>query len=68
MAQQGRKMLFCIKCGEEYNPKRATLGYRTCLDCGSPKIKFPVIPVTKSNYIVGTVADLQYSYAAKGPR
>ena len=24
----------CIECGEEYNPKRAELGYRTCLDCG----------------------------------
>ena len=68
MAQQGRKMPFCIKCGQDYNPKRAILGYRTCLDCGSPKIKFPVIPVTKSNYIVGTIADLQHSYAAKGPR
>lgn len=61
-------MPFCTKCGDEYNQKRATLGYRTCLDCGSPKINFPVIPVTKSNYIVGTVADLKHSYAAKGPR
>jgi len=24
----------CIECGEEYNPKRAELGYKTCLDCG----------------------------------
>ena len=24
----------CIECGEDYNPKRAELGYRTCLDCG----------------------------------
>ena len=24
----------CIECGEEYNPKRAALGYKTCLDCG----------------------------------
>ena len=24
----------CIECGEDYNPKRAELGYRTCLGCG----------------------------------
>lgn len=24
----------CIKCHEEYNPRRLELGYRTCLDCG----------------------------------
>ena len=24
----------CIECQEEYNPKRAAIGYRTCLDCG----------------------------------
>ena len=24
----------CIECGEDYNPKRAEIGYRTCLDCG----------------------------------
>jgi hypothetical protein len=26
---------FCIKCGDEYNPKRRKLGYNICLDCGS---------------------------------
>jgi ferredoxin-like protein FixX len=25
---------FCIVCGEEFNIKRALLGYRTCLECG----------------------------------
>ena len=25
----------CVKCGEEYSPKRAALGYSTCLSCGS---------------------------------
>jgi len=24
----------CIKCHEEYNPRRLDLGYLTCLDCG----------------------------------
>jgi len=24
----------CRECGEEYNPKRAALGYATCLSCG----------------------------------
>ncbi len=24
----------CIKCGEEFNPKRLQLGYQTCLSCG----------------------------------
>ena len=24
----------CIKCGEEFNPKRLQLGYKTCLSCG----------------------------------
>ena len=61
-------MANCIKCGHGYNPKRATLGYRTCLDCGSPKIKLPVVPVNKSNYVVGTMQDLKESYNNKGFR
>lgn len=61
-------MPFCIKCGDDYNPKRLALGYRTCLDCGSPAFKPPIIPMSKSNYVVGTMADLQESYGAKGPR
>ena len=24
----------CIKCHEDFNPRRLELGYRTCLDCG----------------------------------
>jgi predicted nucleic acid-binding Zn-ribbon protein len=24
----------CIDCGETYNPKRHSLGYRHCLECG----------------------------------
>lgn len=61
-------MPFCTKCGDEFNQRRYDLGYRTCLKHGDAKIKFPVIPVTKSNYIVGQISDLQHSYSAKGPR
>ena len=25
----------CIKCGDDYSPKRHALGYSTCLSCGS---------------------------------
>lgn len=55
----------CIECGHSYNSKRADLGYRTCLDCGSPPIKIPVVPVNKSNYVVGTLQDLKESYNGK---
>jgi len=24
----------CVECGEDYNPKRRSLGYQTCLECG----------------------------------
>lgn len=51
-------MAFCIKCGEDYNPARLALGYRTCLDCGSPKLELVVIDVNKSNPVVGTRAEL----------
>ena len=57
----------CVKCREPYSPRRAELGYKTCLDCGSPVFKPPIIPMTKSNYVVGTMEDLRTcSYAAKG--
>lgn len=58
---------FCIKCGDDYNPKRLELGYRTCLACGSPKLNLPIIEVNKSNPVVGTLAELA-SASAKGPR
>lgn len=59
-------MAFCVKCGEPYNPKRKKLGYHTCLDCGSPPLKLPVVPVNKSNYVVGTMEELKVSYNVKG--
>lgn len=61
-------MPFCVKCGDDFHQKRAELGYRTCLSCGSPKINFPVVPVPKSNYVVGTMEDLKSSYNVKGQR
>jgi ribosomal protein L37AE/L43A len=63
-------MAFCIKCGDDYNNKRKALGYTTCLGCGSPKIKFAVMPITKSNYIIASSLEelRDNSYAAKGPR
>jgi len=50
---------FCIKCGDDYNPKRRELGYRTCLSCGSPKYEPPIIYIAKSNPVVGTMAELK---------
>lgn len=67
-------MAICIDCGEQFSDRRAALRdhnnipYRTCLDCGSPAFLPPVIPMTKSNYVVGTMADLKESYGAKGAR
>ena len=26
--------VFCVVCDEEFDPRRAELGYRTCTDCG----------------------------------
>ena len=48
----------CVKCDEEYNPRRSALGYKTCLECGSPRMSFVLIPVPKSNYVVGQLKDL----------
>lgn len=61
-------MPFCVKCGDEFSKKRADLGYRTCLEHGEPLRKFLIIPVNKSNYVVGNLEELKTSYAHKGPR
>ena len=29
-----KNIVHCRECGEEYNIKRAKLGYAVCLDCG----------------------------------
>jgi RNA polymerase-binding transcription factor DksA len=50
-------MAHCCKCGEEYPTARLQLGYRTCLDCGSPAPVRTVIPFHKSNYMLVTKRD-----------
>lgn len=55
-------------CGNDFPQARKDLGYHTCLECGSPKIKFCVVPIPKSNYVVGTMEDLKSSYNVKGQR
>lgn len=45
----------CTACGSEYSPKRAALGYRTCLSCGDKaarEVKHCTVPLSKSNYVV----------------
>ena len=47
-------MYFCINCGDEVNPRRFQLGYRTCLPCGDKharEVKHTIVPLHKSNYI-----------------
>ena len=49
------KSLTCYECGEGINPKRHALGYNTCLSCGellAQEVKFCVVPMHKSNYVV----------------
>lgn len=60
-------MAICIQCKDEYSNRRKSLGYRTCLSCGSPKVNFPIIEVAKSNPIVGTLRELKNNNH-KGPR
>ena len=54
---------FCRNCGDEVATKRSLLGYRTCLACGDKEarqVRFCVVNLPKSNYIVvSDVADLK---------
>lgn len=48
-------MANCISCGETFPPRRQALGYNTCLECGdfaARAVKFTVVPMAKSNYVV----------------
>jgi uncharacterized OB-fold protein len=57
----------CSSCGVHYSPRRRDLGYTTCLDCGSPKKVFAVVPVPKSNYVIATsISQLASPYSHKG--
>lgn len=59
----------CVKCGEHFSPRRADLGYSTCLDCGSPPKTYSVVPVPKSNYVIATnLEQLRSPYSHKGNR
>lgn len=49
-------MKYCI-CGDPIIPKRAKLGYTTCLPCGEKQaksVKHTVAPMHKSNYMLFT--------------
>lgn len=52
-------------CDNEVNPKRIALGYSTCLECGTPRVEFLIVPVPKSNYVVGPASDLIGCYGKK---
>ena len=52
-------MRTCPHCGEPVNPKRAALGYRTCLPCGEQDARaqragWCIAPLHKSNYMLIT--------------
>lgn len=47
----------CISCGDTYPPRRQALGYNTCLACGdfaAREVRWTVVPMAKSNYVVVT--------------
>ena len=59
----------CDECGEHYSPRRFALGYRTCLDCGSPAKVYAIVPVPKSNYVIATnIEAVRSPYSHKGNR
>lgn len=46
-------------CENEVNPRRWALGYQTCIEeHAQPRREFLVIPVPKSNPVVGPASDL----------
>lgn len=48
-------------CGNEVNPKRWALGYRTCLKCGSPLKQFPVAsPYNKGGLQLITPSEVEF--------
>jgi len=47
---------FC-RCGDDISPRRAALGYTTCLPCGDKQarlVTWCTVPMNKSNYVVVT--------------
>jgi hypothetical protein len=46
-------MYFCVKCSDDVNPRRWSLGRHTCLPCGevvARQFKHCIVPMAKSNY------------------
>lgn len=47
----------CRECGDHINPRRAALGYTTCLVCGDKQARqtrWCTAPINKSNYMLIT--------------
>lgn len=45
---------YCQICSDDVNPRRWSLGYRTCLHCGdrqARQVKQCIVPLAKSNYV-----------------
>lgn len=60
-------MPYCSVCGDGFDPRRAALGYTTCIKHGEPRRQFCSVPVPKSNYIIATsVEQLRSPYDKKG--
>lgn len=63
--------LSCRQCGDDINPARALLGYKTCLPCGEDAAKqarthWCVAPMHKSNYMLITDPTLLAGLNNKG--
>lgn len=46
-------MYYCNQCGDDVNPQRWQLKFRTCLSCGeraAREHKHTIVPLAKSNY------------------
>ena len=49
----------CVKCDDDIDPRRVSLGYRVCLFCGEEEARaerkgWTVVPMHKSNYVLLT--------------
>lgn len=65
--------MLCRVCyGENIPPKRAALGFLTCLICGEKQarqVKHAIVPLPKSNYIYAhNKEDVLSPYSHKGNR
>jgi hypothetical protein len=56
---------FCCHCGDEVQPKRTLLGYRTCLPCGdieARRVKHTVMPAySKGAYQLISLMDVAHT-------